>query len=96
LDNLRDHKINRYIFLSVILMFALFLVYSLIAFFTAFLAAVMFYVLSKPLVEFLIKKKRWKKSMAALLVIAISFFIILLTDLINGYDAVRENRTDRR
>jgi predicted PurR-regulated permease PerM len=78
LDNLRDHKINRYIFLSVILMFALFLIYSLIAFFTAFLAAVMFYVLSKPLVEILIKKKRWKKSMAALLVIAISFFIILL------------------
>jgi predicted PurR-regulated permease PerM len=78
LDHQRDHKINRYIFLSVIIMFALFLVYSLIEFFTAFLAAVMFYVLSKPLVEYLIKKKKWKKSMAALLVIAISFFIILL------------------
>lgn len=74
----RDHKINRYIFLSVILMFGLFLLFSLIEFFTAFLAAVMFYVLSKPLVEYLVKKKRWKKPMAALLVIVISFFIILL------------------
>lgn len=77
-DNQRDHKINRYILLSVILMFGIFLVYSLVEFFTAFLAAVMFYVLSKPLVEYLIKKKRWKKSMAAVLVIVISFFIILL------------------
>lgn len=77
-DNQRDHKINRYILLSVILMFGIFLVYSLVEFFTAFLASVMFYVLSKPLVEYLIKKKRWKKSMAAVLVIVISFFIILL------------------
>jgi predicted PurR-regulated permease PerM len=35
-------------------------------------------VLSKSLVEWLIKRKGWKKSWAALLVIIISFFIILL------------------
>lgn len=78
MENARDHKINKYFFLSVIVIFALFLLFSLIEFFTAFLAAVMFYVLSKPLVEWLIKKKHWKKSWAALLVIFISFFIILL------------------
>jgi predicted PurR-regulated permease PerM len=53
-------------------------------FFTAFLAAVMFYVLSKPSMEHLIKRRRWKKSHAALLVILVSFFIILLPLLLVG------------
>jgi predicted PurR-regulated permease PerM len=74
----QEHKINRYIFLAVILLFAAFLLYTLQQFFTAFLAAVLFYVLSKPSVEFLVKKKNWSKSAAAALVIVVSFFIILL------------------
>ncbi|TAG11443.1 MAG: AI-2E family transporter [Sphingobacteriia bacterium] len=74
----QDHKINRYFFLVVILLFAGFLLFSLKSFFTAFLAAIMFYVLSKQPVEWLIKKHRWKKSWAALLIIIVSFFIILL------------------
>src|ERR1700741_4536676 len=78
MDNPNDHKIKRYLFLAVIIFFALFLAFSLAEFFTAFLAAVMFYVLSKPFVEWLIKRKRWKKTSAALLVIVITFFIILL------------------
>lgn len=78
MENQQDHKINRYFFLSVIILFAVFLLFSLMEFFTAFLAAVMFYVLSKHFVEWLIKRKHWKKSSAAVLVIVISFFIILL------------------
>jgi len=74
----QEHKINRYIFLGVILIFAGFLFYTLQEFFTAFLAALLFYVLSKPSVEYLIKKKNWSKTMAAVLVIVVSFFIILL------------------
>ncbi|MBC6490760.1 AI-2E family transporter [Flavihumibacter stibioxidans] len=72
-----DHKINKYFFLGIIVLFALFLLYSLIEFFTAFLAAIMFYVISKPLMEFLIKKKNWGKSVAAVFIIALSFLIIL-------------------
>lgn len=64
--------------LAIIILFAIFLLYSLVQFLTAFLAAIMFYVLSKSPVEWLIKKKRWSKPMAALLVIVVSFFIILL------------------
>ncbi|TAJ52664.1 MAG: AI-2E family transporter [Chitinophagaceae bacterium] len=78
MENQQDHKINRYIFLAIILIFAGFLLYSLVEFFTAFLAAIMFYVLSKHFVEWLIKKKNWSKSAAAVLVIVISFFIILV------------------
>lgn len=78
MENQQDHKINRYFFLGFILVFAFFLVYSLMAFFTAFLGAIMFYVLSKAPVDWLIKRKKWRKSWAALLVIITSFFIILL------------------
>lgn len=78
MENRQDHKVNRYFFLGIILLFAVFLFFSLIQFFTAFLAAVIFYVLSKPGMCWLIKKKRWKKSWAAVLMIVISFFIILL------------------
>lgn len=78
MENTQEHKINRYFFLAGILLFALFLAYSLMEFFTAFLAAIMFYVLSKHSVEWLIKKKSWSKPAAAVLVIVISFFIILV------------------
>ena len=59
-----DHKINKYFFLAIILVFGAFLFFSVVEFFTAFLAAVMFYVLSRPFMEFLIKKKRWHKRWA--------------------------------
>lgn len=78
MENRQDYKLNRYLFLAVIILFSVFLFFSLIQFFTAFLAATIFYVLSKPVMEWLIKKKRWRKQPAALLMILISFFIILL------------------
>lgn len=78
MENQQSHKINRYFFLGVIIVLGLFLMYSLMEFFTAFLAAIMFYVLSKRFIRWLIKRKGWHKSWAAVLVIIISFFIILL------------------
>jgi predicted PurR-regulated permease PerM len=74
----QELKINKYIFLSIIGIFAIALLYSLLEFFTAFLGAIMFYVLSKPLMEYLIKKRNWKKSFAASCIILLSFFIILI------------------
>jgi predicted PurR-regulated permease PerM len=75
---LQDYKINRYFFLAFILVIGAFLIYSLWAFVTAFLAAIMFYVLSKQPVNWLIRKRKWSSNAAATLVIIISFFIILL------------------
>lgn len=77
-NNKQAYTVNRFFLLAIILLIAGGLLWSLMDFFTAFLAAVMFYVLSKPLVDFLIRRWHWKKSFAALLVIFISFFIILL------------------
>jgi predicted PurR-regulated permease PerM len=84
MENSHDYKINRYIFLAVIIVFALLLLFSLMEFLTAFLAGIMFYVLSKPLMTWLMKVKGWRKSRASILVIIISFFIILLPILVAG------------
>ena len=73
-----DHKINKYFFLAIILLLGVFLFFSLVEFFTAFLAAVMFYVLSRPFMEYLIKRKRWPKRWAAVAILFLSLFIILL------------------
>ena len=84
MENNQPNKINHYIFLLIIVVFGVFLFYSMSEFFTAFLGALMFYVLSKPLMSWLIKKRKWKKSYAAFLVIVISFLIILLPVLLVG------------
>lgn len=72
-----DRKMNKYIFLIILILFGIFLFASLLQFFTGFLGAVMFYVLAKPAMCKLLKKG-WSKSLAAVLVILVSFFIILL------------------
>ncbi|HWB26642.1 MAG TPA: AI-2E family transporter [Chitinophagaceae bacterium] len=71
-------KIKQYFFLAIIFIFAYFLLTALWQFFSAFLIAVIFYILSEPLSTWLVKRKRWRKSWAAILVIILSFFIILL------------------
>lgn len=78
MENSLAKQVNRYIFLAIILFFAFFLFASLKQFFPAFLGAITFYILSKPFACWLVKKKGWSKSMTAVLVIIISFFLILL------------------
>ncbi len=77
MENVKDHKINKIIFLAIIILFAIFLFSSLIQFVSAFLGAIMLYVLSKSFVQWLIKRG-WSKNLAAILIIIISFFVILL------------------
>lgn len=78
MDTLKSKQVNRYIFLAIIIVFAIFLFSGLKQFFPAFLGALMFYILSKSFSQWLIMKKGWVKSMTAILVIIISFFLILL------------------
>ncbi|HVX27493.1 MAG TPA: AI-2E family transporter [Parafilimonas sp.] len=77
MENAKDLKINKYVFLSIIILFAIFLFSSLIQFVSAFLGALTLYVLSKPFACWLLKKG-WSKSMSSILIIIISFFVILL------------------
>src|SRR5262245_49463373 len=73
-----EYKVNRYFFFAIIMALGIFILFSLIQFFTAFLTAIIFYVLSKPVIEKLYKKRKWRKGRIALLVIFVSFFVILL------------------
>lgn len=73
-----EYKLNKYIFLSIIVLFAIFLFFNLLQFFSAFLGAIVFYVLSKNFMRYLVCKKRWNKGPAALLIILISFIIIMI------------------
>lgn len=77
MEKTRDYKINKYVFLAIIILFAVFLFSSLIQFVSAFLGAIMLYVLSKSFACWLIGKG-WSKSMTATLIIIISFFVILV------------------
>jgi predicted PurR-regulated permease PerM len=72
------NKLNKTLFMIVIILFGLLLVYSLKEYFPAFLGSVMFYVLFKGWMDYLVGKKKWKKGRAALLIILVSFFIVLI------------------
>ncbi len=73
-----NHNPNKNIFLVFIILFGLMLAFSLREYFTAFLGSVIFYVLFKGWMNKLVHEKKWKKSWAAILIMIISFFIILL------------------
>jgi predicted PurR-regulated permease PerM len=62
MENSRDYKVNRYFFLAIIIALAIFLIFSLIQFFTAFLLAIIFYILGKPLCDWLVKKTKMEKK----------------------------------
>jgi predicted PurR-regulated permease PerM len=78
MEPLVEKKVNKIIFLLVIVAFGLLLLFSLRQYFTAFLASLMFYVLFKSWMQVLVKKRKWKKGRAAILIIIVSFFIILV------------------
>ncbi|QES90119.1 AI-2E family transporter [Rhizosphaericola mali] len=69
---------NRITLLIILIILGGFLFYTLIQFFTAFLGALIFYVLSKSNMRKLTYKYGWNKSLAAILIMVISFFVILL------------------
>ena len=71
-------NLNKTIFLIIIILFGVLLAYSLKEFFTAFLGSIIFYVLFKGWMHKLVRVKKWKKGRAAILIIIVSFFIILL------------------
>ena len=79
-----DYKINRYFFLVIIIIFGLLLYASLSQFFTAFLGAIVFYVLSRKRMDKLLKRG-WKKSAAAAVIMLISVVIIIVPIALVGY-----------
>ncbi|MFI5164882.1 MAG: hypothetical protein ACHQHP_06520, partial [Bacteroidia bacterium] len=66
------------ILVSAILITAITLFYTLRFFIDAFLGAVIFYVLFRKFQRFLTEQKKWRKGLAAILIILISFLVIVI------------------
>jgi len=73
-----DKMHNRYFFLAMIIIFGLLLYYTLAQFFTAFLGAVIIYILSRRYMDKLANKRNWRKGAAAVFIMLISVIIIML------------------
>lgn len=77
-SNLYPGKSRQLVVVGIIGVLFLFLLFSLNAFINAFLGALIFYVLFRKLMQRLIKKHKWKKWLAATLIIFISFLVIII------------------
>lgn len=73
-----EHLINRYILVLFILLIASFLFVGLSEFFTAFLGAIIFYVLFRKFMIYLTVTKNFNKPLASVIIILMSFLIVLL------------------
>lgn len=76
--NLDSGRMRQIFFLIIIIALGLLIFWEIYPFLTAVLGAVTFYVLFRGLMFHLSLKKRWNKTAAALLIMALSFVIILL------------------
>ncbi len=77
LEKLKPQQ-TKHIVQVIIGVFAIFLFYELRIFIDAFLSAVILYVLFRPLMDFLIKKWKWKKWVSAIAVIVATLFLIVI------------------
>jgi predicted PurR-regulated permease PerM len=73
---LKKHR--QYIVLSLLIGLGLLLFFSLKGFINAFLGAVLFYVLLKNWMTYLVYKRKWSINISATILMLLSFFIILL------------------
>lgn len=63
---------------ALLVLLVIFLFYSLRNFITSFLGAIIFYVLFKHFMQKLVYNRKWKKSLAAILIIFFSFLIVIV------------------
>lgn len=73
-----EYLINKSVLVVVILLVASFLFVGLSEFLTAFLGAIIFYVLFRKFMVYLTVKKNFNKPLASIIIILISFIIVLL------------------
>jgi len=74
----RKDRTKQVVAFVLLMLFGLSIVIVLKNFVVAFLGAVIFYVLFKPFMRYLVDKKNWKDWVAASLIILLSFLIVVL------------------
>lgn len=76
--NFDNDRLRQIFFLVLIIGLGVIIFWEIFPFFSALLGAITFYVLFRKFMFFLVLKKKWKKTLAALTIMALSFIIILL------------------
>lgn len=77
-QSISNHLLKQILYLGVLFLLGMVLFWQLSAFIPAALGAITFYVLMRNRILFLVEKKRWKKSLAAFILMLLSFLLILL------------------
>lgn len=78
LNQQQSENFSRRTFAFFLLILGGFLVYALQQFIVAFLGALIFYVLFRPMMVYLCEQKHWKKGLATATVLLLSFLVVLL------------------
>jgi len=73
-----EKLISKYLTLFVIVLLASYLFVGLKEFLSAFLGAIVFYILFRKFMGFLVYQKNWNKALGAVIIIIISFLIVVL------------------
>ncbi|MBN9292368.1 MAG: AI-2E family transporter [Flavobacteriia bacterium] len=73
-----EKLISKYLTLFVIVLLASYLFVGLKEFLSAFLGAIVFYILFRKFMRFLVYTKKWNKALGAVIIILISFLIVVL------------------
>jgi predicted PurR-regulated permease PerM len=68
-----------------LIVFGIFLLYTLQGFIVAFLGALIFYVLFRPFMMFLSERKKWKKGLAAITILLLSLLVVVLPIILVSY-----------
>ena len=95
-----SHKLRQIVALSGIVILGCFIALSLTGFISAFLGAIIFYIICSPLLNYLHVKKKMKKGMAIFIILLLSFLIILVPTfgianlLISKVTHILSNNTD--
>ncbi len=72
-----NHTLKKWMPIVILLAMATLIIYSLAAVLTVFLGAIIFYVLTRPVMKLLTEKWKFRKGLAALLIIFLTFALIL-------------------
>ncbi len=75
---LDNNRLRQVFFILILLGLGILLFWHIYPFFTALLGALTFYMLFRKMQRYLTVKKKWKKSVAAIAIMVLSFIIILL------------------
>lgn len=77
-NNTLNQRIKQLTFYLLLVFLGIFLFLQMAQFLPAFLGAITFYTLSRKSMTHLVEKKKWKKNMAATLILIISFLVVVV------------------